>query len=40
MANPKILIVDDDSLGATAFFQKPADNAELLGTIRAVLDPA
>jgi two-component system KDP operon response regulator KdpE len=23
--------------GATAFFQKPADNAELLGTIRAVL---
>jgi DNA-binding response OmpR family regulator len=27
-------------LGATAFFQKPADNAEWLGTIRAVLDPA
>jgi DNA-binding response OmpR family regulator len=27
-------------LGATAFLQKPADNAELLGTIRAVLDPA
>jgi DNA-binding response OmpR family regulator len=24
--------------GATAFFQKPADNAELLGTIRSVLN--
>lgn len=26
--------------GATAFFQKPADNAELLNAIRAVLSPA
>jgi len=26
--------------GATAFFQKPADNSELLGAIRAVLNPA
>jgi len=26
--------------GATAFFQKPADNAELLSAIRAVLNPA
>ncbi|MDP9160114.1 MAG: response regulator transcription factor [Acidobacteriota bacterium] len=25
--------------GATAFFQKPADNAQLLGTIRSVLNP-
>jgi DNA-binding response OmpR family regulator len=24
--------------GATAFFQKPADNSELLGTIRSVLN--
>lgn len=26
--------------GATAFFQKPADNSELLNAIRAVLSPA
>ena len=26
--------------GATAFFQKPADNAELMNAIRAVLSPA
>lgn len=26
--------------GATAFFQKPADNSELLNTIRSVLSPA
>jgi two-component system KDP operon response regulator KdpE len=26
--------------GATAFFQKPADNAELLNAIRAVLNPS
>jgi DNA-binding response OmpR family regulator len=26
--------------GATAFFQKPADNAELLNAIKAVLNPA
>ena len=26
--------------GATAYFQKPADNAELLNAIRAVLSPA
>jgi DNA-binding response OmpR family regulator len=26
--------------GATAFFQKPADNAELLGVIQEVLSPA
>lgn len=25
--------------GASAFFQKPADNAQLLGTIRSVLNP-
>jgi DNA-binding response OmpR family regulator len=25
--------------GATAFFQKPADNAELLNAVRAVLSP-
>src|SRR5262249_9044794 len=26
--------------GATAFFQKPADNTELISTIRSVLNPA
>ncbi len=26
--------------GATAFFQKPADNVELLGAIRSVLNPS
>jgi DNA-binding response OmpR family regulator len=26
--------------GATAYFQKPADNAELLGAIRTILSPA